>query len=242
MILGYPGVGEAVRFTATKGSIAGLPEDYDGSYATDAASNPGNSGGPVCDITGSVVAIHWGRVAGHGSCTYGMGVPSYVALPFLAKVVPGLSTPTLKAALPATNDWADVARNASPSTILIHVQERMSNRGLPTPTSAQHWQGFEDPWCMNCGGSGFVKCPQCRGTGTTPTTKTEQVGANPITKQQIFHQYTVRVRCTRCKGTGKLRCPDCNDGIERSLPYKGSLSLHDGGVNTDPPATRKRSR
>jgi putative serine protease PepD len=76
--LGYP---LDLAFTATQGAITGEDRDlevegtnYTGLFQTDAAVNPGNSGGAMIDSSGKVVGV---VVAGYdGSDNIGFGVPA----------------------------------------------------------------------------------------------------------------------------------------------------------------------
>ncbi|MGA2255944.1 MAG: SHD1 domain-containing protein [Thermoguttaceae bacterium] len=77
----------------------------------------------------------------------------------------------------------------------------------------------EDRTCMRCSGTGKVKCPnkQCTG-GTVPAGKKMSVaGANPATGRTYGLMTPVFANCTVCKGLGKVACPDCVNGIEKSL-------------------------
>ncbi|MDQ1353341.1 MAG: hypothetical protein QG657_3647 [Acidobacteriota bacterium] len=70
-VIGFPGVVDPQRFpllgkentlisSITRGSISALKKDYNGMSVIqhDAATSPGNSGGPAVDIKGQVVGVH----------------------------------------------------------------------------------------------------------------------------------------------------------------------------------------
>lgn len=78
VVLGYP---LGLPFTATQGAITGLGRDltiestgYKGLFQTDAAVNPGNSGGAIIDRKGQVVGIV--VAGGEGFEGIGFGVPA----------------------------------------------------------------------------------------------------------------------------------------------------------------------
>ena len=218
MVLGYPLVLTQVTLKSTRGTISGLPDDNGGMYAMDATANPGSSGGPICDKTGAVVAVLRGGTE-KMAFNYSYGVPSNAALKLLAKAVPDFAPPAKSAPRAAAKDWPDVDRLASPATILILIQKRMSNRGLPAAAD-QHWEAFEDP-CMRCGGSGLVKCPHCHGAGTTTAAATA-------------HSAAKRVRCTQCNGRGSVRCPDCYGGLDKTLQLRGAAAPESRQIEVEP--------
>jgi trypsin-like peptidase len=83
--LGYP---LGLPLTATRGTVTGLHRhidvegvDHEDLLQTDAAVNPGNSGGPVIDTAGDVVAIV--VAGGEGYQGIGFGIPRQRAQPLL---------------------------------------------------------------------------------------------------------------------------------------------------------------
>ena len=75
MVLGYPemfSLGASLK--ATRGVISGMPNPaLDNLYLYDAVTNSGNSGGPVFDQKGNVVAVHC--VGYNTASRYGGGIP-----------------------------------------------------------------------------------------------------------------------------------------------------------------------
>ena len=59
-VLGFPGVlSQKSTLTFTKGVVSNVPDPHDeeGFIATDCKVNPGNSGGPLCNFSGSIAGI-----------------------------------------------------------------------------------------------------------------------------------------------------------------------------------------
>ncbi|WP_437523619.1 trypsin-like peptidase domain-containing protein [Sorangium sp. So ce726] len=78
--LGAPG-GERLSFSVTRGIVSGQ-RTFDGNslIQTDTSISPGNSGGPLVDDKGQVVAIMTFKATGQGIEGLGFGVPSATAL------------------------------------------------------------------------------------------------------------------------------------------------------------------
>jgi S1-C subfamily serine protease len=238
MVLGFPGLLDEVdlcpRITVTKGLISALPAQNDGSYRVDAATNPGSSGGPVCDQAGNVLGIHWGRERGETS-SYGLAIPHDAALAFVSKKVPGFAGPAAgPTGAKALQDWTvEVDRAVSPATVLVLVQQRLESTGSGGVAKAPgrggvrgpEFDAFEDPWCMVCGGSGYVKCPACKGSGQVVVgTQMRVAGTDPSTGRAFGLIAPKFANCKSCGGTGKVRCPDCVEGVDRGLRGAARLS------------------
>ncbi len=222
MVLGFPGMGLGAdpSLKSTRGVIAGLPDESFGTYSMDAISNPGNSGGPICDETGSVLGILKGAT---GPATrlrneYTLGIPHSLALPLLKKWIPGY-----KQLPPNTEkkEWPDVDGLVSHSTALILVQSRVSTGGISSSTKAKHPKranALEDCWCMTCCGCETVECPNrnCK-NGTIGAKRQELVGVDPISRSQIYRNVPFRIPCKTCRGKGAVRCQHCDRGIDKSL-------------------------
>ena len=68
--------GEALDFSVSKGIVSGARRSGDIRFLqTDASLNPGNSGGPLVDLEGHLLAIVSWKVAGEGVEGLGFGVP-----------------------------------------------------------------------------------------------------------------------------------------------------------------------
>ena len=58
--MGFPGVmGQNITLTLTKGVVSTVPgpDDEEGFIGTDCKVNPGNSGGPLCNFSGSIAGM-----------------------------------------------------------------------------------------------------------------------------------------------------------------------------------------
>lgn len=222
MVLGFPGMlpGKTPSLKATRGVIAGLPDASYNAYTLDAITNPGSSGGPICDVTGSVLGIHCGRtnlqpLSSQPVIDYQLGIPHSRALPLLKKLIPGY-----KQLPPNANrkDWSDVDGMVSRSTVLIWCQSVESVGGISGKREAPKGaRPFEDRWCMTCGRSLYIKCPTCNGTGiavAAPLTIVKSISGGGTEHR---NRYPEKVTCWSCRGTAKVKCPDCVEGLEIRL-------------------------
>jgi S1-C subfamily serine protease len=219
MVLGYPGMvgGKTPSLKSIHGTVAGLPDNSFNAYTIDALTNPGNSGGPICDAVGSVLGIHHGRtLLGEGKMDYELGIPHFRALSLLKKCIPGYRQlpPNAEA-----KQWTEVDGLASRSTVLIWIQDARQNTPMTPPATSEHattGQQLEDRWCVNCYGSCKVKCGNCQnGTVTMTRTVTKEMPGGAGLKHTYQEKY--RVECKICKGTGGVPCSYCNHGIDKSL-------------------------
>lgn len=221
MILGFPGMlpGKTPTLKSTRGIIAGLPDESYNWYAMDAIANPGNSGGPVCDATGSVLGI---LVAVTGSAAhlykdYTLVIPHSRALPLLEKCILDY-----KQLPPNTKElkWVDVDGLVSRSTVLIWVRGMPSNGGITASTKSKQTrsQALEDPWCMRCSGRGTVPCPNRKcNKGNVNVKQMVVAGVDPATGRKYYKEKFFGTTCTTCNGKGFVPCPDCHGGIDKSL-------------------------
>jgi S1-C subfamily serine protease len=184
MTLGYPEMfilGASLK--ATRGVISAVPSSsVDDMYLYDAVVNHGNSGGPVFDSRGNVVAVTTIMVRTEGK--YGGGIPGAVALEFVKKHVPNYAPPELKTAV---LDWPAVDKVASPATVLVWKRSK-------TPGSNSQLAGadyYEDRDCMLCNGGALMECP-IKGCNKGVVVVRSQKGPCPV-----------------CKGKGKVLCPAC---------------------------------
>ena len=215
MILGFPGMRSRKKpsLKSTRGIIAGLPDESFSEYTLDAIANRGNSGGPICDEAGNVLAILCGATgpAVHLDNNYTLGVPHARALPLLKKHIPGY-----KQLPPNTTviKWVDVDALVSRSTVPIWIKMSASHVRIPKAKEKSKGIGvLEDRWCMTCYGRGTVDCPHCR-KGRVSVTRTDIV---PAPGKPYIVSSTVMVPCKRCNGKGVRDCPHCHGGIDSSL-------------------------
>lgn len=195
LTLGYPemfALGASLK--ATRGVISAVPSTaVDDMYLYDAVVNQGNSGGPVFDRRGNVVAIT--TILVRTQSTYGGGIPSQAAATFLKKFLPQADLPS-----PLTKelDWPDVDQLASPSTVLVWTRSSQGKGSLPT-RSAPYW---EDVSCYGCVGLGVLKCASC---------------TNGAVNVKVGNR-TLRQACPICLGRALLSCPHCKEsGVDAEV-------------------------
>ena len=210
MLLGFPeffDIGTGLK--STRGSIVGLPEAANENMCLyDATSNPGNSGGPVSDNRGNVVAIH--RAGFRFSGKLGAGIPIEQATSFISDHIPGYSSaaPNTK-----TMEWSQVDGLVSKSTVLILCEAAKDQR--VAIGGKMHSESIEDRACVACRGTGQVTCPDCHGRGTVTVTKVVDRGPNPLNGIEMYWTEHFQENCGTCGGTGSVRCQVCGGrGIE----------------------------
>lgn len=184
MTLGYPEMfllGASLK--ATRGVISAVPSSVvDDMYLYDAVVNHGNSGGPVCNRSGNVVAVTTIMVSTEGK--YGGGIPAATALEFVRKHVPGYQTPDLQT---ATLEWPSVDERASPSTLLIWSRSKTPAASRPEIDSGY----FEDHSCDACHGQRTVAC-KC--ASASSGRRRPSSASTP---------------CAICNGKKTIPCPEC---------------------------------
>lgn len=216
MVFGFPGMnqGKTPSLKSTRGSISGLPDASHNAYTSNAITNPGNSGGPICDATGSVLGIHYAATNSLAK-DYALHIPHSRALPLLARWIPDYEPPLPNT---ETKQWSDVDGMVSRSTVLIWVQSVESVGGISGKREAPKGaRPLEDRWCMTCNRTGLSKCATCQGTGVAvaaPMTIVMSIGS---TGTKHWNAFPEKVTCWSCSGTAKAKCPDCIDGIEVGL-------------------------
>ena len=214
MLLGYPEMmtlGASLK--ATRGSIASLPDANAGDrYLYDAVTNAGNSGGPVCDDKGNVVAVHYLGI--NTASRYGGGIPSSKALEFLQK-----SLPDYAPGAPSTTrlDWPQVDEKVSPSTVLIWVRKK----DVRASGSSIGSDLIELPICLFCSGTGDLRCafPGCA-------------------KGQVTRSGQ-RYDCGSCGGRGMVDCKVCSGiGLDVQLAaVQAAIRRIAAATSDDKPAT-----
>jgi S1-C subfamily serine protease len=118
---GYPqgdDLGQDLKFT--KGSISALPNaSLDNMILLDLRVNPGNSGGPLCDIQGNVVGMITAKTGGYNLDSYGMAIPAEELDKFLsATLAEGVQRATAKSTK-GDGSWANVDEAISPAVLMI---------------------------------------------------------------------------------------------------------------------------
>ena len=98
MVLGYPlGPTFGTTLKSTRGAVVAMPDAaVDNMFLYDAVTNPGNSGGPLCDKCGRVAGVVR-AVTGSVGGSYGAGIPIADAMPFIRQHVPELKVLTSEA-------------------------------------------------------------------------------------------------------------------------------------------------
>ncbi len=109
MVLGYPlGPEFGKSLKSTRGSMVAMPDaSVDNMCLYDAVTNPGNSGGPLCDKKARVAAVVR-AVTGSVGGSYGAAIPIAAAMPFLRSHIPDLVATSAEAKeldWPAWTPW-----------------------------------------------------------------------------------------------------------------------------------------
>lgn len=123
MVLGFPLgdlLGSVVK--ATRGTMVAMPDPTNDNLCLyDALTNPGNSGGPLCDNRGRVVGIVR-VITGAAGGQYGGAIPIEQALGIIQRHAPGLvNDQSTGPPLP----WTEVDRLVSRSTVMVLTKENI---------------------------------------------------------------------------------------------------------------------
>lgn len=219
MVLGFPFsdvLGSSLK--AVRGSIYGFEDDVKKQAVMyEATTNPGNSGGPVCDNTGRVVAVHYAganlAVLNRGSGKFGVGVPVACALPFVQKSLPEL-TP-----VPAGEklEWPDIDESVGKSVVLVKLYADTLAFTPPPAGDQKVGNIFEDRTCVACKGRSKLPCRNCfKGSTTVFESSYTISGVGP--GAQVLKWETPRSKaCPGCRGEGVIDCPHCQNGIDPTL-------------------------
>lgn len=243
LVLGFP-FGDALgaSIKAVRGTVFGFEDDAKRQIMMyEASTNPGNSGGPVCDNTGRVVAVHFAGLnlaaIDKGAGKMGMGIPIEAALPFLTKTLPELAPadPKEKGDSSDKKEWPDIDEEISKSVVLMKLYVET----LPLverPPTARSVNVFEDCTCTACKGRDKVPCP-VKGCYKGSVAEFESsysingVGAGA----QVLKWETPRNRaCKGCGGAGVIDCPHCTNGLDPTL-FSASVPASNPG---NPPGRR----
>jgi S1-C subfamily serine protease len=241
LVLGFP-FGDALgaSIKAVRGTVFGFEDDAKRQIMMyEATTNPGNSGGPVCDNTGRVVAVHFAGLnlaaVEKGAGKMGMGIPIEAALPFLTKTLPELTPGDAadaassgekgdksdngdKGASPAKLEWPDIDAAISKSVVLMKLYVET----LPLverPPTARSINVFEDCTCTACKGRDKVPCPVkgCYKGSVAEFESSYSVGGIGAGAQVLKWETPRNRACKGCKGAGVIDCPHCANGLDPAL-------------------------
>jgi S1-C subfamily serine protease len=213
MALGYPLTTQfGFGLKATVGIVTGLPDPhYDNMLLMDLTANPGNSGGPICDNSGCVVAVTTMKYFDG----YSGGVLASDVIRFLSAAAPDLKPRVQENA--EDLDWPDVDERVSPSTVMILAHLSTSKMGFDLQVAADQ-RYLEDRSCSVCTGRGIIACP-ADGCVSGAVSRKERVlrDVNPQNGAKFYTTRFVKVRCGKCSGKGAVDCPHCSRGVDPSL-------------------------
>lgn len=123
LAIGFPpiGPGGGPGLKLTQGIVSATPkESPDGMFVLDCRVNPGNSGGPLCDVNGNAVGMVTAKtVGGSGVESYGMAIPAEVLRQFLAKHGPADQHPAAPRKADKVLEWDEVDRLTTPSVLMV---------------------------------------------------------------------------------------------------------------------------
>ncbi|HUT09510.1 MAG TPA: S1C family serine protease [Thermoguttaceae bacterium] len=113
-VLGYPHLSTSANMlVATKG-IVSATQNEEGMITTDAAVNPGNSGGPLFNVYGAVVGMVTQK---HTS--YGLAIPADKLQTFLEKHIPEFGNQLYEVTAESELKWEELDRLFAPSVVMI---------------------------------------------------------------------------------------------------------------------------
>lgn len=217
MVLGFP-FGERLggSLKSVRGTVFGLERNV---LMIDAMVNPGNSGGPICDDTGRVVAVVYAKANLQalnpiGGGNLGFGIPIEAAMPFLKKSLPDLEP----VGDGQKRGWPEVDELISNSVVMV----KMYVENLPifgNPPESRTTNPYEDRTCTACKGRGKVPCP-VKGCfkGSIAEFETSYTINGVGRGAQVLQWQTPRNRaCPGCQGAGVVDCPHCKNGLDPNL-------------------------
>ncbi|MBX9656119.1 trypsin-like peptidase domain-containing protein [bacterium] len=198
-VFGYPQptvLGSTLKMT--DGIVTSLPDkSTSDNFLHSAIANPGNSGGPICDLTGAVVGVLEG--AYRVDMPICIGIPSGDLLSLLQKngIQAASSTQTVAMSL------QDLDKSVSKSVVQIKIL------GTPGNKQVAGRLMLEDNACLLCDTKGEVDCPvkDCK-RGKILVEKSSVVGRDLIGGNIVQNQQ-VEQTCPTCNATGKVKCPLC---------------------------------
>ncbi|MCS7238965.1 MAG: trypsin-like peptidase domain-containing protein [Thermoguttaceae bacterium] len=207
-LLGFP-VPELLgaEIKVTRGIISAPPEPGDGKlshqYLIALRSNPGNSGGPFVDTSGTVVAVPVDRF-GFLGMNFAVAEPADKLVDLLEQALPDV---TLRRGLEISRELPEIVKDAEKSVVLIQCLAKPVSFGTGGQRSGLGWL---DTWCLRCNGEGWVDCPNERcGNGSISTTRERVLGHDPMTGRPIIVREPTTVPCLDCGARGNVSCPVC---------------------------------
>jgi hypothetical protein len=223
MILGYPrtdvlGTGMKV----TRGVVSALPDesrpeigDY---YLFDAVADHGNSGGPIIDQSGNVVAIATIITEGYQALEAELtgGVSGRTAAEFFEEHAGGRK-PAEPGNAQRFADWAETTEHVGHSVVRLTCFYKAGVPSLQVAAQRNASTGmvWEDATCPHCNGWGRLPCPKdgCIKGQISIKYFVEQVVGQAVIRQPRFRKET----CPNCNGASNVDCPGCRDGFDRFL-------------------------
>ncbi len=182
-----------------RGKITLAPEEKTGGFCLhDKELDTGSAGGPVCNQSGQVIAVH------HRSFNFaskmGAAMPASKLVEFVKENVPGY-TPALSGG--TQQDWPVLESKLARSTLLIRAVMDPQDVSLKGRIEGDP---YVDKGCTVCSGRGVVDCPRCE-LGTIRTTKTVVI-ARDGNGNEIVRYDPIRVPCGSCE-RGYIECRAC---------------------------------
>jgi hypothetical protein len=220
LVLGFPfgdALGSSIK--AVRGTVFGFDNDVKRSIMMyEANTNPGNSGGPICDNTGRVVAVHFAGLnlaaLERGSGKLGAGIPIETAMPFLLQTLPDLKPDAAGEKI----EWPDVDARVSQSVVLIKLYSDTLPMVEKPPTSKSA-NIFEDCTCAACKGRSKILCPVkgCHRGSVADFEASYSINGVGVGAQVLRWETPRERRCPGCHGAGVVDCPHCQDGTDPNL-------------------------
>lgn len=216
LALGYPETAKlGMGVKSTKGSISGISNDGSGLLLYDVTLNHGNSGGPLLDQLGRVVAVN--TLGFNVSQELSGGESCAELLKFVQTHIPALAP----MGDGQKKEWTEVVKAAQQSTVLV---ETLHLDAAPIVAAnaekANQLKGafYTDSTCLICRGSGKTACknPECHGGVITEETSESFVVGEGNNRRTLSRARFLTKDCPFCQKNSVV-CPDC-EGTGRANP------------------------
>jgi S1-C subfamily serine protease len=219
MVLGFPFsdvLGDSLK--AVRGSVFGFEDDAKKrTVMYEASTNPGNSGGPVCDNTGRVIAIHFAganlAALNRGAGKFGLGVPVECSLPFLQKSLPDLAIVSVG----EKQEWPDIDEQVGKAVVLVKLYAKTLTFARQPSAKKEIANIFEDRTCVACKGRSKLPCRNCFKGSVTVFESSYSISGVGAGAQVLKWDTPKSKSCTGCRGAGVIDCPHCQDGFDPAL-------------------------